>query len=280
MLLVYNCVFLRKFVRQSHTDVTSFCMQFSAKKQLYTTVFVKTLSKPGLSAIYKNLSSEKFSDKHLKILHLPIFSENLRNFQTTYFGAAGWTDFWKLSSEYFDRNTIRKLIEIFRNLRIWSEFWEFFVGRTKPRVDTCRVRISKNYFALKIMFTNVLSKLFVKETSINDVTQVGWRGELCECIILDVCKIYFTTLNEVKFEWRQLMHVNIEFRLSWVRAPTLERQKYLYQKAEIRGKAWWGWGLIPSWVPHYFRGHTWCLVREAVGIGAHTWTHSDILCLN
>ena len=92
------------------------------KKQLYTTVFVKTLSKPGLSAIYKNLSSEKFSDKHLKILHLPIFSENLRNFQTTYFGAAGWTDFWKLSSEYFDRNTIRKLIEIFRNLRIWSEF--------------------------------------------------------------------------------------------------------------------------------------------------------------
>ena len=48
---------------------------------------------PGLSPINKNLSSEKFSDKILRILNPPIFSEILRNFQTKYFGAAGWTDF-------------------------------------------------------------------------------------------------------------------------------------------------------------------------------------------
>ena len=212
MLLVYNCFFFAE-IRQAKSHRCDVILHaVFRKKQLYTTVFVKTLSKPGLSAIYKNLSSEKFSDKHLKILHLPIFSENLRNFQTTYFGAAGWTDFWKLSSEYFDRNTIRKLIEIFRNLRIWSEFWEFFVGRTKPRVDTCRVRISKNYFALKIMFTNVLSKLFVKETSINDVTQVGWRGELCECIILGV----FVKCLLLHCEWGQIWMTSIDACKYWI----------------------------------------------------------------
>ena len=48
---------------------------------------------PGLNPINKNLSSENFSDKNLRILNPQIFSENLRNFQTKYFGAAGWTDF-------------------------------------------------------------------------------------------------------------------------------------------------------------------------------------------
>ena len=76
-------------------------------------------SPPGLSPINKNPNSEKFSDKNLRILNPPIFSENLRNFQTKYFGAAGWTNFWKFSSEYFDRNTIWKSEEIFRILRIF-----------------------------------------------------------------------------------------------------------------------------------------------------------------
>ena len=58
----------------------------------------------------------------VKILDPPIFSENLRNFQTKYFGAAGWKDFWKFSSEYFDKKTIWKSVEIVRNLKILSEF--------------------------------------------------------------------------------------------------------------------------------------------------------------
>ena len=48
---------------------------------------------PGLNPIKINLSSEKFSDKNMKILNPPIFSENLSNFQTKYFVAAGWADF-------------------------------------------------------------------------------------------------------------------------------------------------------------------------------------------
>ena len=35
----------------------------------------------GLNPINKNLSSEKFSDKNLRILNPQIFSENLRNLQ-------------------------------------------------------------------------------------------------------------------------------------------------------------------------------------------------------
>ena len=58
---------------------------------------------PGLNPIKINLSSDKFSDKNMEILNPPIFSKNLRNFQTNYFAAAGWTDFEKFSSEYFDR---------------------------------------------------------------------------------------------------------------------------------------------------------------------------------
>ena len=49
--------------------------------------------RPGLNPIIKNLSSKKFSDKNPKILNPPIFLENLRNFQTKYFGTASWTDF-------------------------------------------------------------------------------------------------------------------------------------------------------------------------------------------
>ena len=79
---------------------------------------------PGLNPINKNLSSEKLSDKNLRILAPPIFSEILRNSQTKYFGAAGWTNFWKFSSEYFDRNTFWKSVEIVRILIIFSEFWE------------------------------------------------------------------------------------------------------------------------------------------------------------
>ena len=37
------------------------------------------LPQPGLNPINKNLSSEKFSDKNLRILNPTIFSENLRN---------------------------------------------------------------------------------------------------------------------------------------------------------------------------------------------------------
>ena len=52
------------------------------------------------------MSSEKFSDKNLRNFEpTNFFTENLRNFQTKYFGAAGWRDFWKFSSENFDRNT-------------------------------------------------------------------------------------------------------------------------------------------------------------------------------
>ena len=87
---------------------------------------------PGLNPINKIPSSEKFSDKNLRILNPQIFSEILRNSQTKYFGAAGWTDFWKFSSEYFDRNTFWKSEEIVRILRILSEFWEFFVDRIEP----------------------------------------------------------------------------------------------------------------------------------------------------
>ena len=77
---------------------------------------------PGLSPINKNPSSEKFSDKNLRILNPQFFSENLRNFKTKHFGAAGWTDFRKFSSEYFYKKTILKSVEIVRNLKILSEF--------------------------------------------------------------------------------------------------------------------------------------------------------------
>ena len=76
----------------------------------------------GPNPINKNLSSEKFSGKNLKIWNPPIFSEKVRNFQTKYFDAVGWTDFWKFASEFFNRITIWKSFEIVRNLRILSEF--------------------------------------------------------------------------------------------------------------------------------------------------------------
>ena len=44
-------------------------------------------------------------NKNLKILNPTIFSENLRYFQTKYFGTAGWTDFWRFPLEYLDSNT-------------------------------------------------------------------------------------------------------------------------------------------------------------------------------
>ena len=93
---------------------------------------------PGLSPINKNLSSEKFFDKSWKILNQQIFSENLRNFQLKNFGAAGWTDFWKFSSEYSVWNTFWKYMEIFRILRILSEFWEFLLlkGLSSERTGT------------------------------------------------------------------------------------------------------------------------------------------------
>ena len=53
----------------------------------------RTYSKPGLNPINKNLSSKKFSDKNLRFFNTQFFSENLINFHTKYFGAAGWTDF-------------------------------------------------------------------------------------------------------------------------------------------------------------------------------------------
>ena len=73
---------------------------------------------------YKSEFWEIFG-KNLKILNPPICSEKLRNFQTKDFCAAGMTDFWKFSSEYFERNTIWK--SDFRFLRILSEFLEIFV---------------------------------------------------------------------------------------------------------------------------------------------------------
>ena len=89
---------------------------------------------PGFSPIKKNVSSEKFSDKNLRLLNPPIFSENLRNFQTKYFGAAGWK-----ISENFPQNILKGTQ--FENLRKFSEFWEFcqnseiiFVDRTKPQL--------------------------------------------------------------------------------------------------------------------------------------------------
>ena len=56
-------------------------------------VWTKKLKNSGLSPVNKNPSSEKFSDKNLRIFNPPIFSENLRKSQTKYFGAAGWTNF-------------------------------------------------------------------------------------------------------------------------------------------------------------------------------------------
>ena len=44
------------------------------------------------------------------------------HFVYIFFDAAGWTDFWKFSAEYFDNNTIWKIVKIFRNMRILSEF--------------------------------------------------------------------------------------------------------------------------------------------------------------
>ena len=78
---------------------------------------------PGLCPIMKNLSSDKFSYKNPKSLNPPIFSEDLRNFKTKYFGA----DFQKFSSEFLDRNE--------HNLKICGNFQnsENFFSVIEPR---------------------------------------------------------------------------------------------------------------------------------------------------
>ena len=55
-----------------------------------------------LNSIKKNLSSEEFSYKNWKILNPPIFSEK---FADKIIGAVSCSDFWKISTEYFHRNT-------------------------------------------------------------------------------------------------------------------------------------------------------------------------------
>ena len=101
---------------------------------------------PWLNTINKNLSSEKFCDKNLRILNPPIFFRKSEKFSDKIFWCSGWSDFSKFSSEYFDRNTFWKSLEIVRILRI------FFVDRIEPRFWT--QKCLKTKFMITNLFEN------------------------------------------------------------------------------------------------------------------------------
>ena len=72
----------------------------------------------GLNPINKNLNSEKFWQKSENFEPTNFFRKSGK-FSDKIFWCSCWTDFWKFSSEYFNRNTFWKSEEIFRILIIF-----------------------------------------------------------------------------------------------------------------------------------------------------------------
>ena len=97
--------------------------------------FLSNIWIPGLNPTNKNLSFWEIFRQKSGNFEPTNFFQKIRNFQTKYFGAASGQ-----ISENFLRNILigtqfeNMYVEIFRNLRTLSEFWEFFfVGRIEPK---------------------------------------------------------------------------------------------------------------------------------------------------
>ena len=108
----HKCYYKSSFF--SNEKVGCFCELIASKYLNSGNLIFRAHLNTWLNPIKINLSLDQFSDKNQKILNPPVFSENLINFQTKYFGAAGWTDFFLQISGNFPQNIL--MGTQFRNL--------------------------------------------------------------------------------------------------------------------------------------------------------------------